>query len=347
MDVYELDQKENGIRGGTRGGLEQFRWDPIKDQKSHERAQYLGVTTKLGVVGKFGKFYRHDWWAHKNDPNIPEADLSEADQVRLRENELFDLALKPMQAIEEKKDENIKTEPGQNHASSYPQAMLSTEEHKRESQLWRLREDPLYEIKKQEMEAKSRILNQTALRNQTKRPEELSRLKKEQTNDGDDGSFPRKYNHEHDDKRHSYSRRYDERGFGFSQDQRNELNYHRRASDHRTIRVKEEYERRGVEDGNDDRRRDMRRDTGAAGRERGKYDERRSHEDDERRYKSRRLLSPRGKRRYVDDFSPSHRGGNDDVVDEYSRRRPSDYDSHYAVRGGRERRHDMRERSRD
>ncbi|EER00224.1 Multiple myeloma tumor-associated protein, putative [Perkinsus marinus ATCC 50983] len=49
-------------REGVRGGLEQFKWDDIKNISYKDREQYLGYSTRLGQLGKFGRWNRNDWW---------------------------------------------------------------------------------------------------------------------------------------------------------------------------------------------------------------------------------------------------------------------------------------------
>lgn len=53
------------IRGGTRGGLEEFKWDTLRGESQRDRECYLGSSLKLGMLGKMGKYRRHDWWTEK------------------------------------------------------------------------------------------------------------------------------------------------------------------------------------------------------------------------------------------------------------------------------------------
>jgi len=83
------------IREGCRGGQEQFRWNQVKDQDFKDREQYLGQSTKVGTMGKFGRYYQHDWYAKKRD--TAESIDEEKAAVQAYEEELMQeaLGLKP------------------------------------------------------------------------------------------------------------------------------------------------------------------------------------------------------------------------------------------------------------
>ncbi|KAH0488785.1 MAG: hypothetical protein KVP17_000955 [Porospora cf. gigantea B] len=49
-------------REGARGGLEQFKWDSIKDASMNERESYLGQSLRIGMLGRFGRYHKNDWW---------------------------------------------------------------------------------------------------------------------------------------------------------------------------------------------------------------------------------------------------------------------------------------------
>merc|ERR1719335_1638417 len=99
------------VRDGCRGGSEQFTWNSIKDQEFKDREQYLGVSTKVGLMGKFGKYYVHDWYNRKRDTT--ESIESERSAVKAYEDELMQeaLGLKPKKLLLAKKqmsEEEIK-----------------------------------------------------------------------------------------------------------------------------------------------------------------------------------------------------------------------------------------------
>jgi len=90
-------------REGCRGGREQFQWNQIKDQEFKDREQYLGSSTKVGLMGKFGRYYVHDWYARKRESTEKIAD--ERASVQAYEEELMQeaLGLKPKKLLLAKK----------------------------------------------------------------------------------------------------------------------------------------------------------------------------------------------------------------------------------------------------
>ncbi|CAE8700122.1 unnamed protein product, partial [Polarella glacialis] len=87
------------VREGCRGGQEQFKWNSIKDQDFKDRECYLGQSSKVGTMSKFGKYYKHDWYAQSRDTaeNISE----ERQSVQAFEEELMQeaLGLKPKKLL--------------------------------------------------------------------------------------------------------------------------------------------------------------------------------------------------------------------------------------------------------
>lgn len=63
-----MDLSRESTREGVRGGREQFRWDSLQSQPHRDRQQYLGYSTKVGTVGKFGQFHTNDWWRKDSHP---------------------------------------------------------------------------------------------------------------------------------------------------------------------------------------------------------------------------------------------------------------------------------------
>ena len=50
------------IRGGTRGGKDQFKWEDVRLMPFKERECYLGSAVALGFLDKGGKWRKKDWW---------------------------------------------------------------------------------------------------------------------------------------------------------------------------------------------------------------------------------------------------------------------------------------------
>lgn len=50
------------VRGGNRGGQDQFKWDDIRLMSYRDRECYLGASDKLGYLDKGGKWRKRDWW---------------------------------------------------------------------------------------------------------------------------------------------------------------------------------------------------------------------------------------------------------------------------------------------
>ena len=97
-----MDLNEGSGREGVRGGLEQFRWDSLKNQSFKDRGQYLGFSTKLGVLGKFGQYNKNDWWRNdKEGRAASESLVSEKSSVKQMEDELMKeaLGLKPKRLL--------------------------------------------------------------------------------------------------------------------------------------------------------------------------------------------------------------------------------------------------------
>lgn len=91
------------IREGCRGGSEQFTWNSLKEQEFKDREQYLGGSTKVGLMGKFGRYYQHDWYSKKRDTAASIDDEKTA--VKAYEDELMQeaLGLKPKKLLLAKK----------------------------------------------------------------------------------------------------------------------------------------------------------------------------------------------------------------------------------------------------
>ncbi len=44
----------NPVRGGNRGGRDQFKWEQVRMMAYKDRQQYLGTTTMIGYLDKGG-----------------------------------------------------------------------------------------------------------------------------------------------------------------------------------------------------------------------------------------------------------------------------------------------------
>ena len=66
------------VRGGNRGGWDQFKWDDVRLMSYKDREQYLGFSDKLGYLDKGGKWRTKDWWTTKNGGDITQAEKDEA-----------------------------------------------------------------------------------------------------------------------------------------------------------------------------------------------------------------------------------------------------------------------------
>ena len=58
------------MRGGNRGGKDQFTWDSVKDMPYNEREMYLGVSSKIGVLDKGSKYRKKDFYNFHNKLDI-------------------------------------------------------------------------------------------------------------------------------------------------------------------------------------------------------------------------------------------------------------------------------------
>lgn len=56
----------NPVRGGNRGGKDQFKWDDIRLLPYKERECYLGATAVIGFLDKGGRWRKRDWWTKTN-----------------------------------------------------------------------------------------------------------------------------------------------------------------------------------------------------------------------------------------------------------------------------------------
>lgn len=54
------------IRGGCRGGKDQFNWENIRLMPFKERECYLGSAVALGFLDKGGKWRMKNWWTKES-----------------------------------------------------------------------------------------------------------------------------------------------------------------------------------------------------------------------------------------------------------------------------------------
>ena len=55
------------VRGGNRGGHDQFEWENVKLMSYKDRECYLGASQTLGYLDKGGKWRRRDWYAQDSN----------------------------------------------------------------------------------------------------------------------------------------------------------------------------------------------------------------------------------------------------------------------------------------
>ena len=58
------------VRGGNRGGHDQFEWDNVKLMSYKDRECYLGASATLGFLDKGGKWRRRDWYANTKQEGL-------------------------------------------------------------------------------------------------------------------------------------------------------------------------------------------------------------------------------------------------------------------------------------
>ncbi len=71
----------NPVRGGNRGGRDQFTWEEIRLLPFKERECYLGSTVKMGYLDKGGRWRMRDWWT-KGDKYGPADKKQMSDELR-------------------------------------------------------------------------------------------------------------------------------------------------------------------------------------------------------------------------------------------------------------------------
>ena len=54
------------VRGGNRGGQDQFKWDDVRLMSYKDRECYLGASERLGYLDKGGKWRSKNWWVSTN-----------------------------------------------------------------------------------------------------------------------------------------------------------------------------------------------------------------------------------------------------------------------------------------
>lgn len=57
----------NPVRGGNRGGKDQFKWENVRTLAYKDRECYLGSTVAIGFLDKGGKWRKKDWWINNKD----------------------------------------------------------------------------------------------------------------------------------------------------------------------------------------------------------------------------------------------------------------------------------------
>eukprot|EP01068_Selenidium_serpulae_P011880 Selendium_serpulae@DN5741_c0_g1_i1.p1 len=117
VDVWDGPPRE-----GTRGGLEQFKWDSVKGEAMRDRECYLGQSVRIGMQGKFGRFNTHDWWRTERGDKGRDPIEKEVESVKQFEEALMQeaLGLKPknLLLLKGKQPEPTEGEPDANDCSS-------------------------------------------------------------------------------------------------------------------------------------------------------------------------------------------------------------------------------------
>ena len=70
------------VRGGNRGGHDQFEWENVKLMSYKDRECYLGASQTLGYLDKGGKWRRRDWYAQGKDSNKKDQEEARKDKLK-------------------------------------------------------------------------------------------------------------------------------------------------------------------------------------------------------------------------------------------------------------------------
>eukprot|EP00347_Sterkiella_histriomuscorum_P011354 403372774 len=78
------------VRGGNRGGWDQFKWDDVRLMSYKDRECYLGASERLGYLDKGGKWRKRDWWVGtKADGSMTEEMRKEIERVKKEDEALM------------------------------------------------------------------------------------------------------------------------------------------------------------------------------------------------------------------------------------------------------------------
>jgi len=100
--MADLSWHQNRIREGNRGGREEFKWESIKEMEFKDRECYLGASTKVGMMGKHGRFNEQNWYIKQREKTTTIDE--ERDAVNKFEQEIMQeaLGLKPKKILLQK-----------------------------------------------------------------------------------------------------------------------------------------------------------------------------------------------------------------------------------------------------
>jgi hypothetical protein len=82
------------VRGGNRGGHDQFEWDNVKLMSYKDRECYLGASATLGYLDKGGKWRRRDWYANIKDGEPTGTETKNESEMKRKERLKAEIDLK-------------------------------------------------------------------------------------------------------------------------------------------------------------------------------------------------------------------------------------------------------------
>ena len=97
---------DDNVRGGCRGGKDNFNWNDIRSLPYKDREMYLGANSKIGYLDKGGYWRKKDWWTRKDDGG--KSLTKEREQEKQRDKERLAKALgETVEVVEEVKQKTL------------------------------------------------------------------------------------------------------------------------------------------------------------------------------------------------------------------------------------------------